>query len=414
MKRSMTRFCFWLTAGCVLLLGGCKAGNQRKFTPQQNEETREKAFAIKIGILDTDFIEKFYPADSKLANLSFAGRSYLGKNCTRITPVEGGKTTVALPAADNKVCPIGNPTAPPAPRKRVPVGTSFPGIGLIGRLELEVTSSDTQKDYLWATAFKVGEHKFDNGTFDLIATTCHALQPIIIQEKPGDPWRLNLQPDQKLKLDLGERTDYLGSKYEVTKLVAYGQKEGLDVALLAVEHFSNDKLLFVTPKQMGSIKLDDASPVTVIGYVDFLHPVDPLFDLSYGPFTSFGDDKFISLGRFSHRSFQEGLALDAKKFDEQSYLLHDAATSMGQSGSPIFAGEDLENAAVLGVHVCCTAYWNNEKGYPPVDEKMIPCGRVTRAGYNKAVSSADIFNDKALCKALYDYGGLPSGYTCRQ
>lgn len=308
--------------------------------------------------------------------------------------------------ADNRLCPIDSPK----PRPPVPAGTRVPGAGSIGRLELEVKKGPAKGLFFWATAFKVGEKtdKKTGETYDLVATTCHALQPLIKQPDVNQPWQYNPSANENLWLDYGERTDYPPrQKYLVKSLVAYGQKKGLDVALLEVYHSDAKSLPFEKPSaQMTPLIVP--IPITVIGYVDFLHPVDPLIDMSYNPFLLYGDNKFVTFGRFT----QIGKRVEDSKavgFDDQYYMYHDAATSMGQSGSPVFRGEDLKSSSgtlmpVLGVHVCCTAYWDKEKGDPPVDDKSIPCGRITRGVVNKAVMYTDILNDSNLCSALKGYG----------
>jgi hypothetical protein len=401
MKTIFVKLCLVFMAAAVLLVGGCKGGDKHdcapKCNPQPYAQAQDKAYAPEIHI-DSEFLQKFYPKNFLIDQLSFAGRSYLSKGCTRISPVENGKTTVLLPPADNQMCPVDDPKS----RNSLPGGTSVPGIEFIGRLELK--DDKTQKEFLWATAFKVGQQTTESGeTYDLIATTCHALQPIIKQD--SGRWILKPPTDETLWLDLGERTDYPGEQYQVTELVAYGQQQGLDVALLKVKHFTDGSLQFL-PSNVDALRLGRRLPLTVVGYVDFLHPVDPLFDLSYGPFETFGDNEFVSLGRYSQIEFKGEARLNREGVN---YLLHDAATSMGESGSPVFAGEDLNKAPVLGVHVCCTAYWKNEKTYAPVDKDMIPCGKITRSGLNKAVSSKDILCDPDLRKALNDYG---NSYQC--
>lgn len=419
MKTAFVKFCLCFTAVSVFLASGCKSRNEQGCGPQcytQNQKATEKGYGFNAtqkdyGIQNVDelFLKTFYTDKQiKVVNVNkFAAPSFLSKKCSSISPVEDGKTTVPLPATDLTLCKSS------PPRDAVRAGTSFPGIGLIGRLELKVTpldkpTKDYPKDYLWATAFKVGQQTKDGKTYDLIATACHVLQPVIQLDSATNKWILYPPPGESLWFDLGERTEYPGysraSQYPVTELVAYGKKEGLDIAFLRVEHFSDDTLKFPPQKTANAVKLAPAAPLTLIGYVDFFHPVDPLFDLSYGPFISSGDNKFVSLGQYSRWEFTLPKNLDAQKSGEQpydGYLLHNAATTMGQSGSPVFA---LNESTVLGVHVCCTAYWENEKGKPPVDEKMIPCGRVTRASHNKAVPSTAIFEDKALCDALNDYG----------
>jgi hypothetical protein len=317
--------------------------------------------------------------------------------------------------------PTPGPTPNPTDNSRppLPAGTKVPGVNSIGRLELEVTSGNAKGTYMWGTAFKVGEKKTKDGIFDLVATTCHILQPVIEIPHGGTTWQLKRIERERLVLDYGERTDYPEpdypplTKYEVYSLVAYGQKEGLDVALLSVRHSHTDILHFVPPNMASA--LSQPAPIAVVGYVDFLHPVDPLFDLSYGPFLAFGDGKFVSLGRFTQKiDARTSAATDAIRFDPQNYMFHDAATSTGQSGSPVFSGEELKPAQgeVLAVHVCCTAYWNNEYEEPPVDEKSIPCGRIKRGSYNKAVLFQDIWNDRELCKALNYYN--EKQYKCLQ
>lgn len=412
MKTIFVKFCICFATASVFLVFGCKNRNEQDCGPKcylHSNKEAEKGYAFQRN--GAGFLPTFYGDDlSKVVDVrSFAAPSFLSKKCSRISPVENGKTTVPLPAPDTTLCRSFPPGKP------VPVGTSFPGIELIGRLELKVSpldkpAKDYPKDYLWATAFKVGQQTTDGTTYDLIATACHVLQPVITNET-GD-WKLKPPPGETLWFDRGERTDYPGSsrapQYPVTELVAYGKKEGLDVAFLKVAHFSEGSLKF-PPQRTANSRLATPAPLTVIGYVDLFHPVDPLFDLSYGPFASSGDNKFVSLGRYSFREPRNTEELDAQESSEQryqGYLFHDAATSMGQSGSPVFA---LDQVTVLGVHVCCTAYWENEKGKPPVDEKMIPCGKVRRGGHNKAVPSSDILNDKDLCEALNKYG---YSYTC--
>jgi hypothetical protein len=273
MKTVFAKCCFCFTAAFVLLACGCKSRNEQGCGPkcyQQDRKVTDKQYDFQKTDAGFGFLKTFYgdnPGD--VVDLTrFAARSFLSKQCSRISPVENGETTVPLPAPDSKLCPSLPPRGP------LPSGTPFPGIGLIGRLELKVTSPDkTEKDYLWATAFKVGQQTKNGTTYDLIATTCHVLQPVIELDSTGR-WILKPPPGETLWVDLGERTEYpgslRGSQYQVTELIAHGKQEGFDVAFLKVEHFSDYSLRFPPQvKSSSTSTLAPAAPLTVIGYVDF-------------------------------------------------------------------------------------------------------------------------------------------------
>ena len=378
----------------------------------------------KTELENHGMIEEFdkYRSDPSLQD------RYLGNTCSQIFPIENGmiigepnrvpkaycsgqiNVPPALPLETGLRIPDDNMLHSKAPKPTAEITNS------VARLELHRKGGASADDYsLWSTGFVVGRKRARDPsgkevTLELVATTCHAIEPLA--QKASDRWKLHTMEGSELLVDFGERTEYHnpGNENHVTEVVAYSDTKGLDVALIATQLDDPNKRHNIATFSYAG-KTNNPIPVQLIGYPDFHHPVDPLIDQSYGPFATFGAAKFMSTGR---------IGTTGTCCRDKDLYLYDASSTAGQSGSPLVAQSDAADPdrneapfnSVIGVHVCCSAFWGEEPLKEPENAYGMNCARVYRGFSNKAVRTEDILKDANLRHALNDYND--HCYICKE
>jgi hypothetical protein len=276
---------------------------------------------------------------------------------------------------------------------------------------------------LWSTGFVVADR--------VIATTCHALAPIMVIEN-GERV-LQVANDEEMVITFSSTIDGLHQERDCKisrKVLRCSAQEGLDIALLGIDEdsckedgdvpdqlslYDGDDVVPVigminTPIVAGGVPLPTLkiAPLAVVAYGDVDHSVDSYIAELYGQYRDHRYDKFLlkdlALGRdecvkYNPRSSGKGF----------SVLLDIANTTAGESGGVLIdlepsdvSGNGNGSGKVVGVHTCCSTFFSNEKGEPPRPE--LPCARLKRTFDNQAVSSWSILHDDVLCGVLKTRG----------
>lgn len=312
----------------------------------------------------------------------------------------------------------------------------------VGRIEIRNQVSDEKKipPVMLGTGFLIAP-----GTF---AVSCHVIAPVL-KDHPD----LKLDYPEKLVVDF-QTTRYsfdLTKEIDVTGFLGCSRKNGLDVALIdicprrdprtpkpkcdvpsATEPPYSLQLLLDSPKNITEIKTEFS---IAVGYPDFNHFIDPLKRVIYAPWANnykggsinnAGAYKDASGSKHNYYNYGKFLLIDGVEDEDEcdsdlGIVLDTVSTTVGESGSVVIdlhepvkatGSFDPKNGwpdvyprkkpVVVGMHTCCSSYFENDYGKPP--EANLPCARLRRTFHNQDISSWSILKDRTLCPLLRDRG----------
>ena len=250
--------------------------------------------------------------------------------------------------------------------------------------ELTMSYADGSNAEMWGSGFAVRGN--DNNPY--LITTCHTIAPLV--DTQSDSKKL------KSDVDLSVSFDNSSITCSVKKDIVCSNTSGLDIALLAMDCMKNPPTLTLSDKydqhRISFVADESGEPrFGLIGYADLEHPLDAKSILLYKdaiPSNAPKTAQFFVFDRIDRAySCKEG----PKIFMEQ------AATTVGLSGGPVI---DLSDATVVGVHTCCSSYFDFPKSKPP--QAQLSCAQLHRTMLNQAVSAGSILQDENLCPLLSD------------
>jgi hypothetical protein len=260
------------------------------------------------------------------------------------------------------------------------------------------TSDLSQYLSFWGTGFLVGS--------GIIATPCHVIGSLI-----DDKHHLLKLDHESLVIDFAATpdTDTVRKVFEVKSVIGCPDSVGLDIALLDLCTGEGSQRVCPTdlpqmplPLFAGSIKSMDSKPLLLIGYADLNHFMNPDRRAMYDPWVSSPvSSKFVVADHLIDEPSNENQC--RKSDDGLTVMLDTVITTTGESGSVVIKLNDGATLpAVIGVHTCCSGYFEYDKGNPP--EPELKCARLHRTLHNQDISSLSILHDPKLCPILRDHG----------
>jgi len=302
-----------------------------------------------------------------------------------------------LPSSCNPLNP-GNPN-------NIKKKTKIPSLGKsVGRLE--VRFNDTDPAAIWGSGFMIAPGVF--------ATGCHVIESL--REQDPD---LQLSGGESVVIDFGEspKSTDPTAEFKVLKVFDCSEERGLDVALLAVEKQNKKKDALPDPLPLYLGKLDGIrSDLSVlIGYADLDHFIDPFKAELYNSYVT------STYGKFSMIDF---IITKDRCGDDNSFdiVLDIDSTTVGESGAVVidlFDNDQNKMPIVTGIHSCCSAYFPEDKAWPPLPKRN--CAQLRRTFHNQDIASWSILQDPRLCKVLnnkehrakaYDQNGAEKKLPC--
>ncbi|HEY5028031.1 MAG TPA: hypothetical protein VIK39_06450 [Candidatus Angelobacter sp.] len=309
--------------------------------------------------------------------------------------------------------------------------------GSIGRLEIRNTTSDTNvSPVMLGTGFMIG-----TGVF---ATTCHVVAPLL-KAHPD----LQLDGTEELIIDF-ETTRHSSDKskeFAVTGFLGCSQKHGFDIALLDLCEKSDKgdadackprpsvkglkirsvsdsltlpsplTLLDGSPEDINQIKKDLS---VIVGYPDLEHFINADKRTIFAPYIPEDQNygKFLSI---------DGVESEDECDKDLGIVLDTVTTTVGESGSvvidlhePVLSGnaalskegwmmaEDNRAPVVVGVHTCCSAFFEDGYGTPPYADRA--CAQLRRTFHNQDIPTWAILKDPDLCPLLEKRGTSVAKY----
>ena len=294
---------------------------------------------------------------------------------------------IAYPSALPPWCDDINPTTP----GKIMKNGSIPNLAqAIGRLE--VRSSNTDPPVIWGTGFMIAPGIF--------ATTCHVIESL----RAAAPNDLHLPDGEAVVVDFNYSRRKSGDsvpEFDVT-FKGCSEQSGLDVAFLELTSKTGMSLPDPLPLFLGNFEDIKRDLSVLIAYADLDHFIDPDKSDIYGPFvpTSMPYSKFAMIDFFA----TEDECDEKEGFDVE---LDTDTTTTGESGGVVIDMHDSDknNApVVVGVHTCCSAYFEEDKSTPPLPYHA--CARLRRTFHNQDISSSSILKDRKLCPILKQYGAV--------
>ena len=240
-------------------------------------------------------------------------------------------------------------------------------------------------------------------------------------------------------------------EFAITRFLGCSQKNGLDVAILDLCEKSTPRgdgrdqcvmakpspsplpLLLSRHKDIDVIKKEFS---VLVGYPDFAHFIDPIKQAIYVPYmkpdptgTKDYSGKFVSI---------DGVESEDECDDEMGIVLDTVTTSVGESGSVVIdlhepvrpprgtapkkdglPNTDPRPAVVVGMHTCCSTFFERDYGNPP--EANLKCARLRRTFHNQDIATRTIIKDSVLRDILkrrnacvVDMQGNPvPSWTCK-
>lgn len=360
-------------------------------------------------------------------------------------------TAMPMPVQDQTIVAYPSPTMQPLPHpcEKNPI-VYDPGLlpkqkaiedlaKSVGRLEIRNQTDVTVPPVMLGSGFLIARSTF--------AVSCHVIAPLL-KLYPD----LQLEYPEKLVVDF-ETTRYSldpTKEFSVTGFLGCSKKDGLDVALLDFCYRSDPSkpdlecktppakqpaplpLLLSRPEEMDEIKNEFS---TVLGYADFDHFIDPVKRAIYAPWAnsykaasinktdpslkkdSRKDEYYYDYGKFL---LIDGVEGEDECDQDLGILLDTVSTTVGESGSVVidlhepalpkkdalrengWVDTDPRKPVVVGMHTCCSAYFEKDYGKPPHAD--LPCSQLRRTFHNQDISSWSILKDRTLCPILRDRG----------
>jgi hypothetical protein len=262
----------------------------------------------------------------------------------------------------------------------------------VGRLAIRQVGHSPS---FWGTGFVIAQ--------GVVATPCHVIAPLLDNKRKRN---LSLGPDESLVISFGAegKPGESAQEFEIKRFITCSEASGFDMALLDLCGVKEDGHSLDCPKTPGgpislfSGKFDyiNGKISILVGYGDMEHFIDLDKRAMYDPWVRDSYGKFV-VGDIiaAEDECDEGLEI----------ILDTDATTVGESGSVVIyliPDKDSTKPAkpmVVGMHTCCTAYFEYTKGKPP--EPDLQCARLRRTFHSQDISSWSVLKDPNLCDTLH-------------
>ncbi len=261
----------------------------------------------------------------------------------------------------------------------------------VGRLE--VANGQTYQFY--GTGFVAGR----NAQSGLIATNCHVIDDRTLTPAIPDGISGSAIPGGvRFQIDFDDSPAHNDSRTFLVQWVMPCGATGLDAALLIVNGTSVDGVTQLpNPLSLSASPLGnnfaggDTELIGIVGY-PMLASADPK-DADTAIFANFDPTKYAKF-------YSPGAITLIERNSGIDFLLHNASTMPGYSGSPLL---DLALGNTVGVHSCCSS----TGGPVPTSPSFLPCAQKLLAPQlNFSLSSWSVRTDSALKKTLQSFGVL--------
>lgn len=255
----------------------------------------------------------------------------------------------------------------------------------VGRLVLYPNRSVTYRGgypvlpYFWGSTF-VAWVKDGVG---IAVTSCHEIESLAAKADDGN-WNLSYDNNLTLGIDFGyTAADYSENHYEVLNLLGCAVDEGADIAFLSFKISAGQAppapVMFYSGNYLDLI--DQNLLLALVAYADLHHFVDTKTERLYRGFELSEDAQCPGCDKFAMIDFIASIDRCSKSHN----LLDVASTTGGESGGVVL---DPRDGTVVGMHICCSKYFQFPTGKAP--ESELPCARVTRTFQNQIVAAAKI------------------------
>jgi hypothetical protein len=286
----------------------------------------------------------------------------------------------------------------------------------VGRIEIRNNTDNTRTPL--GSGFIIG--------IGAVATSCHIIAPLL---KDG---QLYLEDPETLVIDFETTpySEYPTTEFVVKRFLGCSQKKGLDVAVLDLCETSapggdgRDQCMMPSsppipvpsPLPLLLNKHKDIDEISrefsvLVGYPDFAHFIDPTKRAIYAPYLKADSSgKYDYSGKFVSI---DGVESEDECDDDMGIVLDTVTTSVGESGSVVIdlhepmrpppdnvskseglPDTDPRRPVVVGMHTCCSAFFEKDYGDPP--EAHLPCARLRRTFHNQDISTRAIIKNSVL------------------
>lgn len=261
--------------------------------------------------------------------------------------------------------------------------------------ELVLKEADKTETF-WGSGFVIAP--------GLFATSCHTLDSLIVN-KDGRP-TINIPVSAELVIRFNDDEDF---SIDIESLVC-SSMPGVDMALLSFCDVCSPKTPVPTEIISPTELVHQKRFMAIIGYADLNHQIDSDTADIYEAINNNGAPIL--------KIFVPDVSLALNKCAASEGVIMDLAdTTIGESGGVVIELGKLSDdnikedgklgpkdpsqqlkPMVIGMHTCCSAFFDQEKGKAPFLDT--PCGRLHRTADNQAVSLWSVFNDPVLCTEI--------------